>query len=493
MRTYGCYIDGEERQASDRRTFESEEPATGLTYALVAAATAADVDDAVAAAGNAFAPGSEWRTLAPSARGRLMMRLADAIAQRAEGLAELESRETGKLYKEQLIQLQSVPNWLYYFGGLADKIEGRVIPVPRQSILNYTVREPFGVVAIIKSWNSPALGAFWSAAPALACGNTVVIKPSELASASLVEIAKLATEAGFPPGVFNVVTGGSEVGAALTAHAGVAKISFTGGTGTGRRIAEAAGSHGAHVTLELGGKSANIVCADANLDAAQSGVLAGIFAAAGQTCVAGSRLLIDRRIAEDFVARLAERVATIRIGDPMDPSVEMGPLVSARQLERVESLVNAAVDAGAAVLTGGEREHVSDSPGGHYYRPTILTDLGPQSEIAQTEVFGPVLAVLPFDDDAHAIEIANSTPFGLGAGIWTSDVQRAHTLARQLDAGTVWINTYRATAFNSPFGGFKESGVGRENGAEAIDQYLQTKSVWCELSIEARDPFVMQT
>jgi aldehyde dehydrogenase (NAD+) len=491
MKRYGLYIGGEDVHAASGEAFDALNPTTGKPWATHALAGAADVDRAVTAARNAF-ESEAWRALSPTRRGRLMMRLGDLIAEHAEEIASVEVADNGKLYKEMLAQLRVIPDWLYYFGGLADKVEGRVIPLDRTSVFNYTLREPLGVVGIIIPWNSPVLLTMYSLAPAVAAGNTVVVKPSEHASASIIETLRLAEEAGFPPGVFNVVTGAGEAGAALVDHPDVAKISFTGSETTGKRIAASAGSRLARVTLELGGKSPNIVFADAALDAAESGLLAGIFGAAGQTCVAGSRALVQRNVYDELLERVQRRASSIVLGDPMDDATQMGPIANVPQLERIEEMVGAARAAGANVVTGGERASVDAFPDGLFYGATILDGVGNDADIAQNEVFGPVLTVIPFESEEEAIAIGNDTRFGLAAGVWTRDVKRAHRMARALQAGTVWINTYRAITFNSPFGGYKESGFGRSNGAEAIDAYLQTKSVWTELSEDVQDPFVMK-
>jgi acyl-CoA reductase-like NAD-dependent aldehyde dehydrogenase len=488
---YGLYIAGDDVRPQAGRTLASIDPTTGATWAEIAAGDASDVAAAVRAAAGAFA-GEAWRSLSPTRRGRLMMRFADAISENATAIATVETRDNGKLYKEMLGQLRVIPEWLYYFGGLADKVEGRVIPHDRASVFNYTLREPLGVVGIIIPWNSPVLLLMYALAPALAAGNTVVVKPSEHASASVIETVRLAEQAGFPPGVINVVTGDGEAGSALVDHPGVARIAFTGSDATGKQIAARAAGRLAGTTLELGGKSANIVFADADLEAAEAGILAGIFAAGGQTCVAGSRALVAAELHDELLERLRRRTATIQLGDPMDDGTQMGPIANPPQLARVTRMVDEARADGARVVSGGERGQVDGLPDGLFYSPTILTGAGNESRIAQEEVFGPVLTVIPFRDEAEAIALANGTRYGLAAGIWTNDVRRAHRVARQLQAGTVWINLYRAVTYNSPFGGYKSSGMGRANGAEAIDEFLQTKSVWCELSSEVQDPFVLR-
>jgi acyl-CoA reductase-like NAD-dependent aldehyde dehydrogenase len=491
MKQYRLYIGGEDVDAVAGETMEALNPTTGRSWAHVALARAEDVDRAVRAARAAFED-ERWRGLSPTRRGRLMMRLADLIAERAEEIAAIEVADNGKLYKEMLAQLRVIPDWLYYFGGLADKVEGRVIPLDRTSVLNYTLREPLGVVGIIVPWNSPVLLTMYSLAPALAAGNTIVVKPSEHAPASVLETLRLAEDAGFPPGVLNVVTGAGEAGEALVDHPGVAKIAFTGSEVTGKRIAARAGARLASVSLELGGKSPNVVFADAAVEAAEAGVLAGIFAASGQSCVAGSRALFQREVYDELLERVQGRAASVVLGDPMDDATQMGPIANVPQLERVEAMVGSARAEGARVVTGGTRASVAAFPDGLFYEPTILDGVDNDAPIAQNEVFGPVLTVIPFETEEEAIELANATRFGLAAGVWTRDVKRAHRVARALQAGSVWINTYRAITFNSPFGGYKESGFGRVNGAEAIDGFLQTKSVWTELSEDVQDPFVMK-
>jgi acyl-CoA reductase-like NAD-dependent aldehyde dehydrogenase len=491
MTNYGLYIDGANVASASGETFDALNPTTGQTWATHALATDADVDRAVRAAAAAF-ESEAWRALSPTRRGRLMMRWADLIAEHAQEIAAVEVRDNGKLYTEMLAQLRAIPDWLYYFGGLADKIEGRVIPLDKTSVLNYTLREALGPVGIIVPWNSPVLLTMYALAPALAAGNTIVLKPSEHASASVIETVRLSADAGLPPGVINVVTGMGDAGAALVDHPGIAKVAFTGSESTGKRIAERAGSRLAPVTMELGGKSPNIVFADAVLDAAEAGVLAGIYGAAGQSCVAGSRALFQRAVYDELLERVHTRTEGIVLGDPMDAATQMGPIANPPQLERVETMVAAAQADGARIVAGGERAALPSLPDGLFYRPTIVDGVGNDATIAQDEVFGPVLTVIPFDTEEEAVALANDTRFGLAAAVWTRDVKRAHRLARAIHAGTVWINMYRAITFNSPFGGYKESGFGRVNGAEAIDGFLQTKSVWTELSDDVQDPFVMR-
>jgi acyl-CoA reductase-like NAD-dependent aldehyde dehydrogenase len=491
VKTYLNYIGGADVPAADGRTFTAFNPTTGAPWGTFAVAGPEDVDRAVNTAAAAFREGP-WGALSPTRRVRLLMKWGEVIAEHADRIATIETGQNGKLFAEMRAQARIAQDWLYYFGGLADKIEGTVIPLDRQSIFNYTLREPLGVVGVITPWNSPTFIAIMSLAPALAAGNTIVLKPSEITSASSIELARLAEEAGMPPGVINVVTGFRETGEALVDHPRVAKVSFTGSVGAGRAIAARAGQRLVSCMLELGGKSPNVVFGDANLDQAEAGVLAGIFAAAGQTCVAGSRAYIQRSIYDQFVERLVRRARQITIGDPMLATTQMGPVATKMQLEKDESMVQRAVSEGAALLCGGARPALAEFPDGYFYQPTIVHQAGKDNFLMRNEVFGPVLAVTPFTDDAEVLALANDTEFGLAAGIWTRDVNRVHKMARRLEAGTVWVNTYRALTFNSPFGGYKASGIGRQNGIEAVYQYLQTKSVWCELGDEIQDPFVMK-
>jgi acyl-CoA reductase-like NAD-dependent aldehyde dehydrogenase len=490
MNTYQNYIAGADLAPADGRTFTAFNPTTGGVWGTFALAGPAEVDRAVKAASAAFR--GPWGALSPTRRGRLLMKWGERIAAHADRIAAIETGQNGKLFAEMRAQARIAEDWLYYFGGLADKIEGTVIPLDRQTIFNYTLREPLGVVAVITPWNSPTFIAVMSLAPALAAGNTIVLKPSEITSASSIELARLAEEAGIPPGVVNVVTGFRETGEALVDHPQVAKVSFTGSVGAGRAIAARAGQRLVSCMLELGGKSPNIVFDDANLDQAEAGVLAGIFAAAGQTCVAGSRAYIHQPIYDTLVDRLVRRAQQITLGDPMLAATQMGPVATKMQLEKDESMVQRAVSEGAAVLCGGARPQLAEFPDGYFYQPTIVHQAAKDSFLMRNEVFGPVLAVTPFRDEAEALALANDTEFGLAAGVWTRDVNRAHKMARALEAGTVWVNTYRALTFNSPFGGYKSSGIGRQNGIEAVQQYLQTKSVWCELGTDIQDPFIMK-
>ena len=492
MQRYQMLIGGEWVDAAGGETFESENPFLGAAWALVPRATPADIDRAVEAASDAFRA-QGWRRMSASARGALLHRFGDIVAREADRLAELETRDNGKLITEMRAQLRYLPQWFTYFGGLADKLEGRVIPIDKPGVFNFTREEPRGVVAAITPWNSPLLLAAWKLAPALAAGNTVVWKPSEFSSVSALEFGHLFAEAGFPPGVVNIVTGfGGEIGDALVTHPKVAKVAFTGGDRTGQVVYEAAARSIKPVTLELGGKSANIVFDDAVLDDAVKGVVSGIFAATGQTCIAGSRALIHRRVYDAFVERLLALARTARMGDPLDDATQVGPITTRPQYRKVLEYIDIAQSEGAACVLGGGAATHPECGQGWFVEPTVFTGVRPDMRIAQEEVFGPVLGIIPFDDDEEAVAIANGTLYGLAAGVWTQGIKRALTMAEQLEAGTVWVNTYRAVSYMSPFGGYKRSGIGRESGLSAIHEYLQEKSVWIDISGNVPNPFVLR-
>lgn len=487
MVQYQMHVGGKWIDAASRATYETLNPFSGEPWAVVPDGGAEDVARAVDAADEAFR--GPWGSLTGFDRADLMRRLADVLDRDAEELALLESRDNGKLLRETRGQTASLGKWLRYFAGVADKLQGEVIPSDKPNYLIYTRHEPVGVVGAIVAWNSPLNLMMWKLAPLFAAGCTVVVKPAEYTPVTALEFARRVEEAGFPPGVFNVVTGrGRDVGAALVDHPKVQHVAFTGSPQVGKQIAKAAAEHFATSTLELGGKSAQIVFPDAPIDHVVNGVVSGIFAATGQTCVAGSRLLVHADVHDEVVAAIAERARSIKLGDPTQPDTEMGPLANEAQFETVSGFVERARDAGAHVFAGGQPP---SELGGLFYEPTIVTQVTADMEIAQDEIFGPVLSVLTFETEDEAIDIANSTEFGLAAGVWTNDVRRAHRVAHALRAGNVWVNSYRMVAPNVPFGGSGASGWGRESGLDSVKEYTSTKAVWIELAGQTRDPFVL--
>ncbi|HEU4806969.1 MAG TPA: aldehyde dehydrogenase [Homoserinimonas sp.] len=485
------FIGGAPAAPSSDEYFPSTNPATLEPLYEAARGNQEDVRRAVAAARAAF-ESTSWSHLSPTRRGRLLRNLGDLIGEHAEELARYESLDNGKLLREMRGQLATLPEYYYYYGGLADKVQGAQVPTTTHTILNYTQREPLGVVGAITPWNSPLTLTTSKIAPAIAAGNTVVIKPSEYTSRTVLRLAELAEEAGFPAGVINVVTGfGAEAGAALVSHPDLAKISFTGSTQTGAGIASEAARRFIGCTLELGGKSPNIVFDDANVANAAMGVIAGIYAAAGQTCIAGSRVFAHKAVYDELLERVTARARTIRIGDPLMDSTELGPLAFADQLAKVESYVDLGVSEGATLRAGGSRAAL-DLPG-YFYEPTVLTDVDNSMRVVREEIFGPVAAIMPFETEEELVALANDTEYGLAAGVWTQNLARAHRMARVLDAGTIWVNTYRAMSPMSPRQGFKNSGVGIEHGLESMNEYTRLKSVWINTDDgPISDPFVMR-
>ncbi len=484
---WGNLIDGELRTAAERWRSVTD-PFTGKEWARVPESGEAEVAMAVDSAKTAFEEGP-WHAALPLTRARCLRALADLIERHAAELTQLQARENGKAVREQHAQTLGLSEHLRFFAGAAETITGQTIPVSVPSMFHFTVREPLGVVAALTPWNSPLALLMWKLAPALAAGNSIVIKPSEVSPVSTLRLAELAQQAGFPPGVVNVVTGGAEAGRRLVEHPDVALVAFTGSTAAGRQIAQAAGGRLARYTLELGGKSPNIVFADADLDAAIEGVVGGIFAAAGQTCIAGSRVLVQHDIHDDFVERLVARTSQIKLGDPLSWDTEIGTIASPAQLEKIRDYVEIAAAEGAKLLAGGRSPDDPALSEGLFFEPTIFAEVCSEMRIAREEVFGPIAAVLRFGDEAEAIRIANDTSFGLGAGVWTEDVGRALRMSSAIRSGTVWVNTYRRTNYASPFGGLRDSGVGRENGIEAIREFTETKTVWIDMGGGIADPF----
>jgi len=471
------FINGSFVDARSGKTFDTINPATEEVLAAVAEADAADVDVAVAAARSAFDDGP-WPRMRARDRGRLLYKLAEIIDRERAGLAELESLDNGKPIAEtRAVDLPSAIEVFAYYAGWADKIGGETIP-QSEDFFTYTLREPHGVCGQIIPWNFPLLMAAWKLAPALCCGNTCVLKPAEQTPLSALRLAELVREAGFPDGVVNVLPGfGPTAGGAIVRHPGVDKIAFTGSTEVGRIIQREAAGTLKSVSLELGGKSPNIVFADADLDAAVEGALRGIFFNQGEVCCAGSRLLVEQPAHDRFVDALVRRAAEIRVGDPLDEGTEMGAQVSREQFDKILGYIDAGISSGARLITGGERAR----PRGYFVQPTVFDDVRNDMRIAREEIFGPVVVTIRFRDLGEAIQIGNDTTYGLAAAVWTRDIKKAHRAVRSLRAGTVWVNTYNAFDAAIPFGGYKESGIGRELGRHALDLYTQTKSVWVSL------------
>ena len=489
LKSFQQYIDGTFEDATT--TFDSVNPATGAVWAKMPAASAADVDRAVQAAHRALSEPA-WAALTASARGKLLYRLADLVAENAQQLAELETADTGKIIRETRSQIGYVAEYYRYYAGVADKIQGAYLPVDKPDMEVFLRREPVGVVAGIVPWNSQLFLSAVKLGPALAAGCTIVLKASEDGPAPLLAFARLVHQAGFPAGVVNILTGfGADCGQALTTHPLVSRIAFTGGPETARHIVRNSAENLAATSLELGGKSPVLVFDDADLESVSNAVIAGIFAASGQSCVAGSRLLVQRGMRERLLQRLIEKARAIRIGDPQDVATEMGPLATRRQRDHIESVLKASLAAGAVLLTGGER--AAGLGEGYYFQPTIVDCPDAQVPSVAQELFGPVLSVMTFDTEAQAVALANDTRYGLASGVFTRDLTRAHRLTRALRAGIVWVNTYRAVSPIMPFGGYGLSGLGREGGLDAVLEYTRTKSIWIRTSDEPiADPFVMR-
>lgn len=485
---YTMLVDGRWSESSDGAVLQAVNPATSEAWAEVPVATADDVDSAVRAARAAFESGP-WHDALPAARAALLRRFGDVITEDAERLARTQVRENGKVLREVLGQAKALANTCYFYAGTAELPTGETLATSVPNMQTFSVREPIGVVAAITPWNSPLTQLLAKLGPALAVGCTVVVKPSEITPVSTLMLGELAQQAGFPDGVINIVTGAGATGEALVSHPDVDKISFTGSTSVGKHIATVAAGRMARVSLELGGKSPNIIFPDADLRNAVNGVIAGIFAATGQTCMAGSRVLVHEDIHDDFVEALVERTAAIRVGDPLDDETEVGTVASRAQYEKVLRYIDIATQEGAQLATGGGRPDDPALDKGLYVRPTIFTGVSNDMRIAREEVFGPVAAIIPFRDEDDAVRIANDTRFGLAAGVWTRDLALAHRMIRKLRAGTVWINNYRKVTYVSPFGGFGESGVGRENGVHALDEYTEEKTAWISTGGSIADPF----
>ena len=471
----GAWVEGE-------KIFDTINPATGEVLTQIAEAMPVDVDRAVDAARRAFEDrGGPWRKLSASDRGRLIWKLADLVEKNIDELAELETLDNGKpIFESRYVDLPMAIDVLRYYAGLATKIHGETVNT-LETAFTYTLREPVGVVGLIVPWNFPLLLASWKVGPALACGNTIVLKPAEQTPLTTLRFGELVVEAGFAPGVVNILTGGPETGKAIVAHPGIDKIAFTGSTAVGKEIMRGAAVTLKRVTLELGGKSPNIVFADSDVDGAVKGAINGIFYGKGEVCNAGSRLFLESRLKDEFTEKLVARASKMRPADPLDPKTRLGAIVSQEQMQTVLGYIEAGRHDGAKLVSGGNRVAV-DSSNGFFIEPTIFGDVKNDMQIAREEIFGPVLSVLTFDDLDEVVEQANSNPYGLAAAVWTRDVKKAHTVSRRLKAGTVWINTYGLMDASLPFGGYKSSGFGRELGAHAMEHYTELKTVWLNMS-----------
>ena len=491
MNHYQLYINGEFCDASDGGTFESINPATGEGWATAAAATEEDVDRAVKAARHQIYDG-EWSKMTATQRGHLLYKLAEAVAEQAHHLGEVETTDSGKLAAETRAQSAYVADYYRYYAGLADKIQGDTLPIDKPNMHVFTTRDPIGVVAAIVPWNAEMFLTATKVGPALAAGNAVVIKASEDAPAPLLEFAKVVDSIGFPPGVINLITGfGEPCGRALTSHPLVSRVAFTGGLDAARHVVANTQHNFAHTSLELGGKSPMLIFEDCDFEGAVNGAIAGNFGAAGQSCVAGTRVFVQRGIYDKFLDAVVERASQIRIGDPLEDDTQVGPLATQAQRDRIEAVVAESADQGADIRFGGTRPEGFET--GWYYTPTVIACPDQTIKSTQVELFGPVMSVLPFDTEDEGVAMANDTQFGLGAGVFTENLARAHRVSAAIRSGIVWVNTYRAISPISPFGGFGDSGYGREAGVDAIYEYTRTKAVWINTSSEPMaNPFTIR-
>ena len=489
MEHFKHYINGKFSSGSER--FETLNPANGMPWATFPSATEDESNFAVESAHKALDDGA-WSSLTPTQRGKLIHRLGDLISEHASELGDLETRDSGKLAVETRAQSSYVSDYYYYYAGLADKIQGEVLPIDKPDMRVFTTREPIGVVVAIVPWNAQLFLSATKIAPALAAGNTLVVKASEQAPAALFKFAELVEKSGFPPGVINIITGFAEpCGRVLTTHPKVARIAFTGGTEVARHIVRNSAENFAHVSLELGGKSPMLIFEDCNIDGAVNGIIAGNFGASGQSCVAGSRVFIQRSIHSKIVDKIKERAKNIIVGDPLDSDTQVGPLATKHQVERALSVVKQSIKQGASLIFGGNKP--SHKKEGWYFEPTLLDCPNQEFDCVKTELFAPVISVIAFDTEEEAIRMANDSAYGLGAGVFTENLARAHRVSEKIQSGIVWINTYRAISPIAPFGGVKQSGGSREAGIDAIHEYTRTKTTWINTSSEPMsNPFIMR-
>jgi acyl-CoA reductase-like NAD-dependent aldehyde dehydrogenase len=487
---YQLFIDGKWRDASDGATMPAINPYNQEVHGIVAVATLGDVEESITAARRAF--DNVWSKTIPGERAKLLNKVADLLDADADRMALLETTDNGKVIRETHSQMGYAARIFRYYAAWADKMHGQVIPLDQKDTFDFAIHVPYGVVATVTAWNSPVAILTNTLPAALAAGNCVILKPSEHASATTLEVAKMCEKAGFPPGVVQVLTGAGDVGAALTSSGHVDKISFTGSPGVGRIIASVAGANLKPVTMELGGKSPNIVFNDCDFDRALVGALAGIFGATGQTCIAGSRLLVQRGIYDRMVEGLAQRAAMIRMGDPRLAETEMGTAANEPQFNKILSFIEAAKTDGARLVAGGGRAEGPGLEKGFFIQPTIFADVRNEMKVAAEEIFGPVLSIIPFDEEEEAVLIANDTPYGLASGVWSENIGRCMRMMRAINAGVVWVNTYRVAAPQAPFGGMKNSGFGRVRGEAGIREFTQTKNVFIDFSGDKRDPFSMK-
>ncbi len=488
--TYQLYIDGKWRDAAGGATIPAINPFNQEVHAHIPVAATSDVEEAIAAARRAF--DGVWSKTGPGERARLLGKVADLLDAQADRMALLETTDNGKVIRETHNQMGYAARIFRYYAAWADKMHGDVVPLDQKDTLDLAIRVPYGVVACVTAWNSPVAILTNTLPAALAAGNCVILKPSEHASTTTIEMVKLCEKAGFPAGVVQVVTGAGDVGAALTGSKLIDKISFTGSPAVGRMIGSVAGANLRPVTMELGGKSPNIVFDDADFGRALIGALAGIFGATGQTCIAGSRLLVQRGIYDRMVEGLAARAKRIRMGDPRLAETEMGTAANEPQFDKILSFIEAAKGDGARLVAGGKRAEGADLDKGFFIEPTIFADVRNDMKVAAEEIFGPVLSIIPFDEEEEAVQIANDTPYGLASGVWSENIGRCMRMMRAINSGVVWVNTYRVAAPQAPFGGMKDSGFGRVRGEAGILEFTQTKNVFIDFSGDKRDPFSMK-